>query len=199
MRRFPLLVVLVAAVALLGPVPTADAQEVVEFTGQGTDDGACSEFQDGEAPAGRQIWQFNLNPTDDPADARLTAEFSDGTSITDLAPTTAQGASAHWLVETDLEATVVSASATHSGHQGNTQLVVSHCVAGEPNGEPPNGIPPEEEPPDDVPPDTQPPAPEDQPPVPDTQPPEPDAAQQAPAPSAVPTAEAIVGEPGFTG
>jgi hypothetical protein len=224
MRRFTLFVAVTSALVLLGPLPSAHAQEVTTFTGQGTDNGACNNFEEGEVPDGRQIFQFNLQPTANPASALLTASFSDGTSVTDMAPTSQQGATAHWLVETDLDATVLSASATHEPHQSdNAQLVVSHCVRGEPNGEPPNGEPPNGEPPNGEPPNGEPPngqppdgepraeqPPAEQPPAAPTDSPPPapvtpDAApvtpgtSPTPAPPVSPAAEPVTGQPAFTG
>lgn len=130
-RLGKVVVAMAAAVALIAVASPAHAEDIV-WSGQGTDNGVCSNIQfDPSVPAGSQIWQINLNPVTNPSSARLTASFSDGTNVADKAPDSAQGANAQFLVTTSLGATLQSASATFESHQGNTQITVSHCRVGE--------------------------------------------------------------------
>lgn len=113
------------------------AAGTIQFTGQGTDDGACGQFE-GPAPdpGGTQTWQFNLTGT--AGGATMSAAFSDGTTVTNKPEDDHSGNVSKWFIVTDAGATVTSASATRPESDGSPQFVVSHCTAG---GEkpPPNG------------------------------------------------------------
>jgi hypothetical protein len=117
------------------------AADTIQFTGQGTNNGACGEFEgQPPAPGGTQTWQFNLTGTDGPA--TMSATFSDGTSVTNVPDDSPHaGNVSKWFIVTNAGATVVSASATRPETGGNPQFVVSHCTAG---GTPPptTGPPP---------------------------------------------------------
>src|SRR5215470_2600739 len=74
---------LAAVVTLLAALAIPAAADTIQFTGQGTDNGACGSFEgQPPPPGGTQTWQFNLTGTDGPA--TMTASFSDGTSVTNL-------------------------------------------------------------------------------------------------------------------
>jgi hypothetical protein len=101
----------------------------VTWTGGGTTNGYCSQVN-GE-PTGSQTWQFNLTGIDSNGqNARLTASFDDGTSVSNLAPDQVNGGVAKWFVTTDAGAKLLSASADVSNvtmGDGNANLTVSHC------------------------------------------------------------------------
>ncbi|HYV59666.1 MAG TPA: hypothetical protein VFA62_06320 [Acidimicrobiia bacterium] len=127
--------------------------DTIQYTGQGTTNGACDTFeQDSGVPAGKQVWQFNLTQTN--AGATMSAVFSDGTTVVNLAENSHTGNTSKWLITTDLGATVVSASATFTPTgQGNPQFVVSHCTS---SSTPPTTAPPTTAPPTTAPPTTEP-------------------------------------------
>ena len=132
-RRFAqsvagLAVVLAAVVALAIPA----AADTIPFTGQGTNaDGTCGSFEGTPPdPGGTQTWQFNLTGTDGPA--TMSASFSDGTSVTDLADDSPHpGNVSKWEIVTDAGASILpGASATRPENEGQANFVVSHCTAG---------------------------------------------------------------------
>jgi hypothetical protein len=136
--RFAIAGLLGAALATFGFVGTA-AADTVTFTGQGTNNGACGEFEgQPPPPGGTQTWQFNLTATDGPA--TMSATFSDGTSVTNVPDDSPHpGNVSKWFIVTNAGASIVSASATRPESDGNPQFVVSHCTAG---GELPPPTPP---------------------------------------------------------
>jgi len=117
-----------AALATVGFVGTAVA-DTINYTGQGTTNGACGEFE-GPAPqpGGTQTWQFNLTQTQ--AGATMSASFSDGTSVTNIPESDHNGKTSFWFITTATGATVTSASANFTPDGPNSQFVVSHCTAG---------------------------------------------------------------------
>jgi hypothetical protein len=141
-----LLTVLTTALATFVFAGTAFADTTSITLGQGgtNPDGSCASFQQDGVPAGKQEWQFNLTNTQ--AGATLTASFSDGTSVTNKAEDDHNGNTSFWFIQTDLGAKLISATATFTpAGPGNSNLVVSHCVAGE--SPPPTTSPPTTEPP----------------------------------------------------
>jgi hypothetical protein len=118
-----------AALAAFGFVGTAVA-DTIPYTGQGTNNGACGEFEGSPpAPGGTQTWQFNLTGTG--GSATMSATFSDGTSVTDVPDDSPHpGNVSKWFIVTNAGASIVSASATRPESDGNPQFVVSHCTAG---------------------------------------------------------------------
>jgi hypothetical protein len=118
-----------AALATFGLVGTA-AADTITFTGQGTNNGTCGEFEgQPPPPGGTQTWQFNLTGTAGPA--TMSATFSDGTSVTNVPDDSPHpGNVSKWFIVTNAGASVVSASATRPESGGNPQFVVSHCTAG---------------------------------------------------------------------
>jgi chitinase len=166
------------------------AADTIQFTGQGTNaNGTCGEFEGAPPqPGGTQTWQFNLTQTQ--PGARMSATFSDGTSVTNKLEDDHNGNTSFWFITTAAGASVTSASATFTPvnpGQGNPQFVVSHCTAG---GAPPTTAPPTTAPPTTAPPRTAPPG--TSPPV--TSPPSaPGVAAQAGA------AAAVTGQPRTTG
>jgi len=121
---------LAAVVALLVAMAIPAAADTIQFTGQGTDNGACGSFEgQPPGPGGTQTWQFNLTGTE--AGATMSASFSDNTTVTDKPEDTHNGNTSMWFIVTDAGATVISASATFTpAPNGNPQFVVSHCTAG---------------------------------------------------------------------
>ena len=138
MAGFTTVAALATVLAIVSFAGTAFA-DTIQYSGQGTTNGACDTFeQDSNVPAGQQAWQFNLTGTAGPA--TMSATFSDGTVVTNLAedqPHT--GNVSKWTILTDAGATVLSASATRPESGGNPQFVVSHCATSEP---PPTTAPP---------------------------------------------------------
>jgi hypothetical protein len=125
-----------AAIATVGFVGTA-AANTIQFTGQGTDNGACGMFEGQPPPAGgTQTWQFNLSQT--MPGATITASFSDGTSVTNQAESDHNGKTSFFFIATAAGAKVISATATFTPDGENSQFVVSHCTAG---GTPPTTSP----------------------------------------------------------
>jgi hypothetical protein len=123
------------------------AADTITFTGQGTNaNGTCGSFEGNPpAPGGTQTWQFNLTQT--MAGATMSATFSDGTSVSNLAENSHTGKTSKWLITTAAGASVTSASANFTPDGPNSQFVVSHCTAGgtpPPTTEPPptTGTPP---------------------------------------------------------
>jgi non-reducing end alpha-L-arabinofuranosidase len=139
-----------AALATFGFVGTAVA-DTINYTGQGTTNGACGQFiDDPSVPAGKQVWQFNLTQTQ--SGATMSASFSDGTTVTNKAEDNHTGKVSKWFIQTDLGATVTSASASFTPDGPNSQFTVSHCTA---SGVPPTtGPPPTTTPPTTTPPTT---------------------------------------------
>jgi hypothetical protein len=129
-----------AALATVGFVGTA-AADTIQFSGQGTENGACGMFEgQPPPPGGTQTWQFNLTGTSGPA--TMSATFSDGTTVTNLPEDTPHnGNVSKWSIVTDAGATVVSASATRPETEGNKEFVVSHCTAGGEKPPPPTTTP----------------------------------------------------------
>ena len=115
-----------AAIATVGFVGTA-AANTIQFTGQGTDNGACGMFEGQPPPAGgTQTWQFNLTQT--MPGATITASFSDGTSVTNQAESDHNGKTSFFFIATAAGAKVISATATFTPDGENSQFVVSHCT-----------------------------------------------------------------------
>jgi hypothetical protein len=126
-----------AALATFGFVGTA-AADSINYTGQGTTNGACGQFiDDPSVPAGQQVWQFNLTQTQ--SGATMSASFSDGTTVTNKAEDNHTGKVSKWFIQTALGATVTSASANFTPDGPNSQFTVSHCTA---SGVPPTTGPP---------------------------------------------------------
>jgi hypothetical protein len=139
-----LLAALVAALTTFVFAGTAFA-DTIQFTGQGTNaDGTCESFEGSPPqPGGTQTWQFNLTGTQ--SGATMSASFSDGTSVSNLAESDHNGNTSFWLITTAAGASVTSASATFTpAGPGNPQFVVSHCTAegAPPTTEPPTTAPP---------------------------------------------------------
>jgi chitinase len=148
-----LTVVLAWTLAVVQPA----AADTIQFTGQGTNaDGTCGEFEGAPPqPGGTQTWQFNLTGTQ--PGATMSASFSDGTSVSNLAESDHNGNTSMWFITTSAGASLNSASATFTpAGPGNPQFVVSHCTAG---GTPPTTAPPTSAPPTTAPPRTAPPVP----------------------------------------
>lgn len=183
MGGFVTLVALGTVLTIFGFAGTAFA-DTIQYTGQGTTNGACDTFQqDNNVPAGKQVWQFNLTGTN--AGATMSATFSDGTTVTNKAEDTHNGNTSMWFITTDLGATVTSASATFTPVQnGNPQFVVSHCSS---SSTPPTTSPPTTSPPTTSPPTTT---------APSTTTPSGAGGSTPPEPQA---AVAVVAVPGFTG
>jgi hypothetical protein len=104
--------------------------DTIQFTGQGTNaNGTCGEFEGSPPPpGGTQTWQFNLTQTN--SGATMSASFSDGTTVTNLAENTHNGSTSMWFITTAAGASVNSASASFTPSGPNPQFVVSHCTAG---------------------------------------------------------------------
>src|SRR5262249_9783578 len=131
-RRFAICGVgLVAVLAALAVLAIPAAADTIQFTGQGTNaDRTRGMFEGSPAqPGGTQTWQFNLTRAAGPA--TMSATFSDGTTVTDLAENQPHtGNVSKWFIVTDAGASVVTASATRPENTGNAEFVVSHCTAG---------------------------------------------------------------------
>lgn len=169
------LVALGVTLAWLLVVIQPASADTITFTGQGTNaDGSCGSFEGGPpSPGGTQVWQFNLTQT--MAGATMSATFSDGTSVTNLAESAHNGKTSMWFITTAAGAKVTSASATFTPDGPNSQFVVSHCTAG---GGPPTTPPPTTSP---TPPTTAPAPPTTRPSAPTTTRPGVSAAQAAAA------------------
>jgi hypothetical protein len=119
------------------PTPTPTPSQTVEWTGNGTTDGACNnigDYEDLDPSAGQQGWLFILNSPFDDSGSNLTATFSDGAQ--GPIPGTFKGSgtgSYHYVVYTTAGATLLSASATNGTE--NSVLTVSHCETGGGGGE----------------------------------------------------------------
>jgi len=113
------------------PTPTPPPQ-VVDWTGNGTTDGACNdvrEYADLDPGPGQQGWLFILTSPYDGSGSDLNATFSDG-SQGPIAGTYKGGGvgSYHYAVYTAAGATLLAASATNGTE--NSVLTVSHCEMG---------------------------------------------------------------------
>ena len=103
---------------------------VVVWTGQGATNGVCEEFEDVPADfepgPGEQTWHFVVVQ---PGNAvwTLTATFSDGTTVTNLASAPSPATVRHFYVTTDAGATLLSASASTASNVTAARLVLSHC------------------------------------------------------------------------
>lgn len=140
--RNVLVLVTLAFVAIVVGVSPA-AADTINFTGQGTTEGKCSQFEGPPPePGGTQTWQFNLTQT--MPGATMSASFSDGTSVTNIPEDSHTGKVSKWFITTAAGASVTSASASFTPDGPNSQLVVSHCTAG---GQPPPPSPPPPGPP----------------------------------------------------
>ena len=123
---------------LAGTVENANAETVV-WSGNGTNDGVCSdigEFDDLDPGPGEQGWLFILT-SPDPGPWTLTATFNPGG--VEMASGVQQGnGSIHFVVYSPADATLVSASATNGSDL--SVLTVSHCEVNEEEPENPTLI-----------------------------------------------------------
>jgi LPXTG-motif cell wall-anchored protein len=138
-RRSLKLLLLAALAALLGaavggPAFAGEQNQVIPLSSGVDEGGACSQVSGSGI---NQTWEFNVDDLyGDTSTARLFAEFSDGTSVDGVAPTTADGEAnqAAWLVTTEAGATLVSASAdvTDANPDGAELIVVGCTLSGDP-------------------------------------------------------------------
>lgn len=136
-RRFARLVVvagmaIVVAAALAGPAFAGINSEIIPLSGGVNEGGACTTVSGSGI---HQTWEFRVNDIfGDTSAAKLFADFSDGTNVDGVAPTTPDDAAneATWLVTTAAGATLKSASAdvTNSNPDGATLIVVSCTLGG---------------------------------------------------------------------
>lgn len=155
-KRLLAVLISVTAVVIGTSVAALAAPTSLEHTGQGTNaDGTCETLeQDDDVAAGQQVWHFVLTGQNEPGDATMDAEFDDGTTVTDLAPESTPGQTAHFFVTTAEGAALTSATAHFDTDQAgaNPQFVVSNCFIGDgeddgngDNGEDGNGDEPADE------------------------------------------------------
>jgi hypothetical protein len=127
-RRMFLVSAVAVSGALIAFAGTASAV-TVEWTGNGTTNGQCTDNTADPNVSNTQEWLFILtNPGPGPWD--LTATFQDSGKKTASGVQQGNG-SVHFTVITSVDDTLLSASATNGTDQSN--LTVSHCQPGPPS------------------------------------------------------------------
>jgi len=131
---------LVTAMAMLlaavgaSPAFAGNNHEIISISSGVNEGGTCGQVSGSGV---NQAWEFNVDDLfGDTSAALLFAEFSDGTKVNGVAPTTPDDSEnrATWLVTTAAGATLVSASAdvTNANPDGATLIVVGCTLSGEP-------------------------------------------------------------------
>jgi len=127
-------IALIVTVAVAGPALAGDSSEIIPLSSGTNENGSCGQVS---GAGTQQTWKFNVDDLfGDTSKALLFANFSDGTKVNGVAPTTPDdsGNQATWLVKTDAGAKLTSASAdvTNANPDGATLIVVSCTLSGEP-------------------------------------------------------------------
>lgn len=113
-------------------IPSFIYAATTNWNGNGTDNGYCHEFQndsDLHPGAGQQGWLFILtSPQGSSWNLTTTFDPSTQTPSNPISGNQQGGGSVHFIVYSNIDAKLLSASATNGSN--NSQLTVSHCEKG---------------------------------------------------------------------